>query len=122
MAAYLLNGVDFALYWSCQKSVAMQRLIFPLVAVGLFASGSASAQLLPTTPQMVVMVPAPQEIRGNLGGGFIEYLFGDQSRPQLAPPPHIYSNPAQGNRPLYANTSPQVDPLLEPPGTAIDPQ
>jgi lipoprotein-anchoring transpeptidase ErfK/SrfK len=100
----------------------MQRLIFPLLAVGVFASSAASAQLLPSTPPMVVAVQAQPEIRGNLGGGFIEFLFGDSARRPQAPPLHIYPDQAQTAQPLYASTGPAVDPMLEPPGSVIDPQ
>jgi lipoprotein-anchoring transpeptidase ErfK/SrfK len=112
----------------------MRRSIFAILIVGLSASAAAAqqvsyaipGQVLPrqvmaSTPPMVVVAPPP-EIRGSLGGGFIEYLFGEQSRPQVAPPPRIYPDAAQGARPLYANTGPAVDPMLEPPGTAIDPR
>jgi lipoprotein-anchoring transpeptidase ErfK/SrfK len=99
----------------------MQRLFFPILAAGVLASGVASAQYMPSTPPLVV-VQAQPEIRGNLGGGFIEYLFGDVARAQYAPPPHIYPDQAQSDQPLYAALTPQVDPMLEPPGTAIDPQ
>jgi lipoprotein-anchoring transpeptidase ErfK/SrfK len=100
----------------------MQRLSVPILVAGLLTSSAASAQLMPSTPPMVVMVPAPPEIRGNLGGGFIEYLFGDQARQQVVPQPHIYSDQGQGTQQLYASTGPTADPMLEPPGTAIDPQ
>ncbi len=100
----------------------MQRSIFPIVLAGLFASSAASAQLLPSTPPMVVMQAQP-EIRGNLGGGFIEFLFGDSApRQQAALPPRMYSDSAQALQPLYVNTGAPVDPMLEPPGPPIDPQ
>jgi lipoprotein-anchoring transpeptidase ErfK/SrfK len=99
----------------------MQRLFFPILAASVLASGAAVAQFGPSTPPMVV-VQAQPEIRGNLGGGFIEYLFGDAARPQYAPPPHIYPDQAQDGQPLYAALGSQADPMLEPPGTAIDPQ
>jgi lipoprotein-anchoring transpeptidase ErfK/SrfK len=99
----------------------MQRLFFPILAAGVVVSSAASAQLMPSTPPMVV-VQAQPEIRGNLGGGFIEYLFGDSARPQVASPPRFYPDQAQAAQPLYAALGPPVDPMLEPPGTAIDPQ
>src|SRR5665647_1609088 len=46
----------------------MRRLIVPVFLFGVLASGAASAQMLPSTPPMVVMVPAQSEVRGNLGG------------------------------------------------------
>jgi lipoprotein-anchoring transpeptidase ErfK/SrfK len=97
----------------------MPRLFFPLLAAGVFASSAASAQLLPSTPPMVVMQAQPQ-VRGNLGGGFIEYLFGDTGRPQA--PVRIYPDQSQVAPQIYASTNPADDPMLEPPGTAIDPQ
>jgi lipoprotein-anchoring transpeptidase ErfK/SrfK len=96
------------------------RLFSPLLLTGVLASGAASAQVMPSTPPMVVMQAQP-EIRGNLGGGFIEFLFGDAARPQPPAPPHIYPD-QQIAEPLYAALGPPVDPMLEPPGAAIDPQ
>ena len=106
----------------------MWRLIVPICLLGLFASGAASAQMQPQTPPMVVMVPV-QETRGNYGGGFIEYLFGDQPR-RSAPPQHQYIAPPQGYggaQPVqqyqqYANANPNVDPMLEQPGYPVDPE
>ena len=97
----------------------MPRLIFPLLAASVFASSAASAQLLPSTPPMVVM-QSQSQVRGNLGGGFIEYLFGDIGRQQA--PVRIYPDQSQVAPQIYASTNPAVDPMLEPPGTAIDPQ
>jgi lipoprotein-anchoring transpeptidase ErfK/SrfK len=88
----------------------------------------ARAQMAPQTPPMVVMVPA-QQARGGLGGGFVEYLFGEGPRRQ-APPPQQYIAPppqnayqyGQPSRQVYATANPAVDPMLEPQGYAIDPQ
>lgn len=99
----------------------MRRWIVPVFLLGVLASGAASAQMLPSTPPMVVMVPAQSEVRGNLGGGLIEFLFGDSAPRQPMPPPQYYA-PPQSARPIYANTEPAVDPMLEPPGYQIDPQ
>ncbi|MEP7030641.1 MAG: L,D-transpeptidase [Pseudolabrys sp.] len=80
-------------------------------------------QVMPQTPQMVVVAQQTQ-MRGKLGGGFIEYLFGDsEPRPQqqyIAP--QGYPQPDQDNRQVYANTGPMVDPMLEPRGYPVDPQ
>ena len=105
----------------------MSRLILPSAGCSRappLASSLASAQYLPSTPPMVVMVQAQPEMRGSLGGGFIEFLFGDNApQRQAAPPPAIYPDAAQrASQPIYANTGPAVDPMLEPQGTAIDPQ
>ena len=112
------------------------RSIVAIVFVGLFAGATASAQpisisppgqmsrsqAMPTPPPMVVVAPQP-ELRGNLGGGFIEFLFGDNApQRQYAPPPVIYPDAEQGARPIYANTAPAVDPMLEPQSRPIDPQ
>ena len=104
----------------------MRRSVIPVFLVGVLVSTAASAQIMPSTPPMVVMVPAPTEVRGRLGGGFIEYLFGDSGRRQpmaqpqfVAPPQGSYRN---GARPVYANTRPEVDPMLEPQGYPVDPQ
>ncbi len=50
---------------------------------------------------MVVMAPAHQPSRGSLGGGFIEFLFGERGpHPQVAAPP---PNLDPMSRPVYAN-------------------
>jgi lipoprotein-anchoring transpeptidase ErfK/SrfK len=102
----------------------MWRWVFSMAAVGLFAGSAAAQQYMPSTPQMVVVAQQPA-MRGNLGGGFIEYLFGDsapQPQTQYIAPPAGYSDPAQGGRPIYVNTGPAVDPMLEPQGYPVDPQ
>jgi lipoprotein-anchoring transpeptidase ErfK/SrfK len=85
--------------------------------------------MVPQTPPMVIMVPA-QETRGSYGGGFIEFLFGDQPR-RSAPPQQQYIAPPQSaygaGRPVqqyqqYANANPTVDPMLEQPGYPVDPE
>jgi len=100
----------------------MWRSVFPLAAVGLFASSAGAQQYVPSTPQMVVVAQQPM-MRGQLGGGFIEYLFGDSApRPQnqyIAPPSGYRGRNVQ---PAYANITPAVDPMLEPPGYPVDPQ
>jgi lipoprotein-anchoring transpeptidase ErfK/SrfK len=98
----------------------MLRWFVPLLVTGLLVSGPASAQYAPSTPPMVVMQAQP-EVRGNLGGGFIEYLFGNSAPQQAAPLPRIYPDASQGAQ-IYANTEPLADPMLEPPGPPIDPQ
>jgi lipoprotein-anchoring transpeptidase ErfK/SrfK len=110
----------------------MRGSIFSGFVVGLLIGGAAltpaRAQMPPSTPPMVVMVPAQPEMRGRLGGGFVEFLFGDSAPRQQAPqqqyigPPQDSYQYGQPSRQLYANTSPAVDPMLEPPGYAVDPQ
>jgi lipoprotein-anchoring transpeptidase ErfK/SrfK len=87
---------------------------------------------------MVVVAPPPPPMRNDLGGGFIEYLFGDGGGRQqvvTAPRPVIYPQPQyavpqppQYAVPQYANVPPMEqappDPMLErrAPGFHIDPQ
>jgi lipoprotein-anchoring transpeptidase ErfK/SrfK len=78
------------------------------------------SQALPSTPPMVVAVQAQPQLRGSLGGGFIEYLFGD-SAPRQQPPPSTYYEPPAAPT-MYVNTGPAVDPMLEPQGYPVDPQ
>ena len=107
----------------------MQRLLVP--ALVILSVGTAAAQTAPKsapmsasmTPPMVVMVPAQPPMRAALGGGFIEFLFGERGpQPRVAsPPPNLYPAPPQ---PTYINAPTQVDPMLEPPSTAqqMDPR
>jgi lipoprotein-anchoring transpeptidase ErfK/SrfK len=73
----------------------------------------------------MVVVAQPQRMQASMGGGFIEFLFGDNGRqPQyVAPPPqqHFYGAPAPSPQPLYANTGPIVDPTAERERYPIDP-
>jgi len=104
----------------------MQRSIIATFVVVLSAATAWAQQMppgyrLPQTPAMVVVAQPPQ-MQANLGGGFIEFLFGDH-RP-AARPPVYYGDPGRGAQPVYANTGPMVDPMLEqqPPGFEIDPR
>jgi lipoprotein-anchoring transpeptidase ErfK/SrfK len=106
----------------------MQRSIHIGIAASLLAgtaiaglqANSAMAQSM--TPPMVV-VAQPQRMQTNLGGGFIEALFGDNGRrPQFyAPQQNFYGEPAPSPQPLYANTGPMVDPLADQDSYPIDP-
>jgi lipoprotein-anchoring transpeptidase ErfK/SrfK len=89
-----------------------QRSIIAGLAAVLCA-GTAQAQ--PVTPPMVVMAQ-PQRMDADLGGGFIEFLFGNNGRqPRYGePPPAYYAAPPQGAQPLYVNTGPAGDALVEP--------
>ncbi|MSP32262.1 MAG: L,D-transpeptidase, partial [Pseudolabrys sp.] len=78
-----------------------------------------------------VVVQSPPEVRGRLGGGFIEYLFGDSAPrsqmpqpPYMTPPQATHQNDPQGAPLLYAyaNLGPAADPMPEPQGAAIDPK
>jgi lipoprotein-anchoring transpeptidase ErfK/SrfK len=79
-------------------------------SVAMVCAGSALAQQLPTRPypmpRMVVVTPVTTQPQPSLGGGFVEFLFGDRpQRPQVAPPPL----PADGmGRPVYANADPYI--------------
>lgn len=91
-----------------------------------YAQQGYAGQPMPQTPPMVIAAP-PQGSRGNYGGGFIEFVFGDQPQRYSAPPRQQYIAPPQGyggsqQVQQYANASPQVDPMLEPSGYPIDPQ
>ena len=123
----------------------MQRLIF----VPLLFGAAAQAQTYVVAPggqwmappPMVMAAPAPPPMRDEMGGGFIEFLFGGNSNSNsysysnsysnstpvrvIAPPPVVYgaTPPPPATRPVYANAAP-VDPMLERrlPGFQIDPQ
>jgi len=89
----------------------MQRFILPALAalfvstpaLAQYASYAAPSRTMPTTPPMVVAAPAQRPMQSNLGGGFIEFLFGDHGpQPRVAAPsPNLY--PAPGQQPIYAN-------------------
>ncbi len=108
---------------------------FLLASTALVFASAASAQQYyyaqPQAPRMVVVAQPPQA-RGNLGGGFIEYLFGDSPRgyvpaPQYAAPPQqSYIAPPSSypdQQQAYANPAP-VDPMLEQqrPDLQMDPR
>ena len=95
-----------------------------LAALAILSTGSGALAQTPQTPQTppLVLAAQPPQMQANLGGGFIEYLFGGHTR--SAPPQQVmYGNPRQGAQQVYANTSP-VDPMLEQQGQGgeIDPQ
>jgi lipoprotein-anchoring transpeptidase ErfK/SrfK len=99
----------------------MQRSIIVGFAAILLA-GAASAQQVPRTPPMVV-VAQPQRMQSALGGGFIEFLFGDSApQPQYAaPPPVFYGAPAPSAQPMYVNTGPVTGPMQEARNYPLDP-
>jgi lipoprotein-anchoring transpeptidase ErfK/SrfK len=97
----------------------MQRSIVPVLAA-LFVNTAASAQsasyaaprhAMPTTPPMQLVQPAQPPMRSNLGGGFIEFLFGERGPQPLvaAQPPSLYPS----SRPVYAN-APASEPAPYP--------
>jgi lipoprotein-anchoring transpeptidase ErfK/SrfK len=103
----------------------MQRSVFPAFIVAVSVSTAAWAQPLSLAPSaeditdarpILVAAQAPQT-RSNLGGGFIEALFGGGA----AQPRYRNAEP-DANR-AYANTAPSTDPRLEQqlPGFEIDP-
>ncbi len=99
--------------------IVMRRLV--IAAIGMMAASvGASAQqmvVVPSrTPMMVVATPQGRG-QADLGGGFIEFLFGDRG-----PAPRVMAPATQPDtRPLYVN-APSDEPLYNPanPG-AIDP-
>ena len=111
----------------------MRRPTAPAFAIAVCLSAAAFAQpisaaprgqAMPQTPPMVAVAQPPQ-MQASLGGGFIEFLFGDRAPSQPPPPPVFYSSPEQGGAQTYANANPAADPRLEqqpPPGYEMDPQ
>ena len=104
----------------------MQRSVFSAFIVAVSVSTAAWAQPLSLAPSaedladarpILVAAQAPQT-RSNLGGGFIEALFGGGA----AQPRYRNAEP-DANR-VYANTAPSADPRLEQqvPGFEIDPR
>jgi lipoprotein-anchoring transpeptidase ErfK/SrfK len=93
----------------------MQRsCVFVLVALALSAQSVALAgprRAMPQTPPMVVAAQAYGQPRSNLGGGFIEYLFGDRGPQVAAPPPNLY--PYGTQRRAYANAPAMINPPME---------
>lgn len=104
----------------------MQRSVFPAFIVAVSVSTAAwaqplslapSAEVMPDARPILVAAQAPQT-RSNLGGGFIEALFGNgAAQPR-------YRNAEPDANTAYANTAPSADPRLEQqlPGFEIDPR
>ena len=104
-----------------------------MCVVGLFAGGTASAQPIsiappgqcrasPTPPMVVVGARSRRcaAISAAASSNSCSATIAPQR--QYAPPPVIYPDAAQGAQPIYANTGPAVDPMLEPQARPIDPQ
>jgi lipoprotein-anchoring transpeptidase ErfK/SrfK len=97
----------------------------------MLGAGAAVAQPLPIQsrpypmPQMVVVAPVQTQSHSNLGGGFVEFLFGERPpQPQINPPPLPTD---RSGRPIYANADPYVGTQRETPPAAaprvdIDPR
>jgi lipoprotein-anchoring transpeptidase ErfK/SrfK len=81
--------------------------------VAMVCAGTALAQQQPySMPQMVVVTPVAAPSRANLGGGFVEFLFGERpQQPQVGLPPPTDRH----GRPLYANVDPYVGTEREAP-------
>ena len=104
----------------------MQRSVLPAFIVAVSVSSAAWAQPLSLAPPaeditdarpILVAAQVPQT-RSNLGGGFIEALFGNGAvQPR-------YRNAEPDANTAYANTAPSADPRLEQqlPGFEIDPR
>jgi lipoprotein-anchoring transpeptidase ErfK/SrfK len=102
----------------------MRSLVVASIAVLLGCAGAQAQQQMMVVspsyaapPRMVMVAPQPQRGRDalDLGGGFVEFLFGERNNgPQVyapAPPPDT--------RPVYANTT-TLDPQYYNPAS-IDP-
>jgi lipoprotein-anchoring transpeptidase ErfK/SrfK len=93
-----------------------------ILLAAMFCAGAAMAQPLPMTtiqrpyqtPQMVVVTPLQEQSRANLGGGFVEFLFGE--RPQQ-PQVNLPSPTDRFGRPVYANADPSIGTQREAPQT-----
>ena len=97
----------------------------------MLGAGAAMAQPLPIQsrpypmPQLVVVAPVQTQSHSNLGGGFVEFLFGERPpQPQVNPPPLPTD---RSGRPIYANADPYVGTQRETPPAAasrvdIDPR
>jgi lipoprotein-anchoring transpeptidase ErfK/SrfK len=109
----------------------MSRLSIPAVATALLVgTASASAQTysygspgqpMPAAPPMVVTAPPPPPMRTDLGGGFIQFLFGQRGPQPLvaAPPPNLY--PSTPPSQAYVSPPPTIYSGPErPPGRHMD--
>jgi lipoprotein-anchoring transpeptidase ErfK/SrfK len=101
----------------------MLRSIGALLTACMLA-GAASAQVAPqspNTPRMVIVAPGYAQERANLGGGFIEYLFGDRRQGPIVATPQPLD---REQRPIYANVDPAIGARDEPgtPPFDIDPR
>lgn len=87
-----------------------------LVCLGCVSAARAQSYTLAPgqryAPAQIVVVAPPQSERLDLGGGFIEFLFGERGpQPAVTPPP-----PVRDQQPIYINTAPAAyAPNLDPP-------
>jgi len=105
----------------------MQRSFFPAVTIAICVSTAAwaqpplslapSAEAISEAQPILVAAQYPQP-QSELGGGLIEFLFGNG----VAQP--RYRNPEPAANTVYANTAPADDPRLEQqmPGFEMDPR
>jgi lipoprotein-anchoring transpeptidase ErfK/SrfK len=109
----------------------MPRFVLPSlvpIVVVLLASPGASAQSASfaspgqaMTPPLVVTAPPPPPMGANLGGGFIEFLFGNRGPRQAARPPGYYGEPSPPA--VYANAPAMPETMVNQPRRPdIDPQ
>src|SRR6185437_15834081 len=94
-----------------------------IVVISLSAGASAEPLLMnssDTPGQAQPMVAAASQPQANLGGGFIEFLFGDQGRQTRSsaqdwygpPPEHVDGREENVGRGMYAN-APAAEPMQE---------
>jgi lipoprotein-anchoring transpeptidase ErfK/SrfK len=107
----------------------MQRLVISAFVIACSASTAAWAQPISAAPPAfatppMVTVSQPPRMQANLGGGFIEFLFGDRGPRSAAPPRAFYADPGPGVPPRQAHNGPAADSALEQgaSGYEIDPQ
>jgi lipoprotein-anchoring transpeptidase ErfK/SrfK len=90
----------------------MYRLVCSVSAIVLFVTAAASAQSLPpayasAAPRQMILVPAQPAAQTDLGGGFIEFIFGGNQARASAPPSALaYPQEQQPVQPIYVNTTP----------------
>jgi lipoprotein-anchoring transpeptidase ErfK/SrfK len=88
----------------------MQRMIATALVASALGAAPASAQLMsvyPDTYRGARQAQIPPPARGNLGGGFIEFLFGDGApmpARHAALPPDVVG--PYGGQPAYAGVDP----------------
>jgi lipoprotein-anchoring transpeptidase ErfK/SrfK len=95
------------------------------VVLTSLVAGAAVAQPMPMQnapypmPRVVVVAPPQSQQRVNLGGGFVEFLFGDRRQAPIVSLPPPTDN---RERPIYANVDPNVMPEQQTPRFDINPR